>query len=180
MASRRLLTSVANGTAAAFGSRNNDVDGWWAPGLLLDALDEKADDYRVDLITGTSLPPLEDELHDLGSAWARYFRWSLDRHGIRPDIVREGTLSLSFDRTRRTRSGFPGADEVPFQITVALTDDRGRQYAATVNSSCGRLEDFRDPNPYQRPMRSTSRTGDPGRIGQRLTWRAELAERRLT
>jgi hypothetical protein len=174
MTSRRLLTSVANGIAAAFESRNNDVDGWWAPGLLLGALDDE--DYQIDLRSGEASPRMRDELGQLGSAWARYFRWSLERHGLREELVREATLSLSFDRTETKKSRFPDAVEVPLHVSVSLRDDRGRLYTATVDSSCGRLEDFRNPNPYRRPMRSVSRSGDPGRIDGRIAWRIQRAE----
>jgi hypothetical protein len=81
--SRRHLASVAEGTVRAFAARNNDVEGWWALGLLLDALPSDEPVYRIDLLTGEAAPVLgRTELDVLGDAWAEYFRWSVDRHDV--------------------------------------------------------------------------------------------------
>ena len=51
MASARSLISVAHGVAHAFANRDNDVDGWWAPGLLLDSL-HGPNPERLNVLTG--------------------------------------------------------------------------------------------------------------------------------
>jgi hypothetical protein len=52
MGLQKLLLSVADGTARAFASRNNGVDGWLAVGLLVGALPPSEPDNRIDLLTG--------------------------------------------------------------------------------------------------------------------------------
>ena len=99
MSSRRHLASVADGTARAFASRNNDVDGWWALGLLLDAVPPDDPDYQIDLVAGRATPETSMGLGSLGDAWGRYLRWSLDRHRLPIGVVRSAVLTLnSIDR----------------------------------------------------------------------------------
>jgi hypothetical protein len=57
MGQSRRLASVADGTARAFAGRNNDLDGWWAAGLLLEALPNGVY-YMLDLLAGSSEPGL--------------------------------------------------------------------------------------------------------------------------
>jgi len=104
MGSRRLLRSVADGTARAFASRNNDVEGWWAPGLLLEAVPHGDPDYRLDLLAGTATPEPPGALRDLAPAWAGDFAWSLGRHDLAPEVVKSAALTLRFDRGQLVRS----------------------------------------------------------------------------
>lgn len=168
MGSRRHLTSVAFGTANSFVSRNNDVDGWWAIGQLLAELAPSDQGYRIDLLSGKAHPPIDERgLGGLGSAWARYLRWSLAQHGLSLDLVKRAELTLQFDRTVEVRSRFPGGLERPFRCIVEIQDDRDRPYIGKAVGQCGRLDDFPDPTPYRRPMRSGG-PHDPVRILQRL------------
>ncbi len=162
MASRRLLTSVAVGTAGVFVSRNNDVDGWWALGLLLETLPAGDPDYRVDLLAGDATPrPAERQLGALGRASADYFAWSLGRHGVPTAFVRSATLTLRFDRASRVRSHLwePTGRllDHAFVCRVEVEDDRGRVSVGEVRGHCGRRVDFTDPNRLAQPQRSVSR-----------------------
>jgi len=167
MGSRRHLASVAEGVARAFAMRNNDVDGWWALGLLLAAVPPGDPDYRVDLLTGAAAPVVGNELGALGDAWARYLRWSLQRHGIQHGAVRSAELQVRFNRLDAVTSWIPGGRDYPFKCTVVIEDDRGRRYQRAVEGHCSRPDDFVDPNPNLRPRRSVSRH-DPGRVSDRI------------
>jgi hypothetical protein len=171
MTSRRLLTSVAEGLARSFASRNNDVEGWWALGLLLAAVPPADPDYRVDLLSGQATPALEgSELSELGDAWARYLRWSIQRHGLTIDAVRDATLTVRFDRSSEVKSPFPGGPDRSFVCIVTIEDDRGRRHERLVVGHCGRLSDFVDPSPYLRPRRSAG-PHEPGRVSKRTNAR---------
>jgi hypothetical protein len=168
MGSRRHLTSAAFGTAQSFASRNNDVDGWWAIGLLLAELGPGDQQYRIDLVSGEATPIISERgLGELGPAWAQYLRWSLAQHGLSLSQVERARLTLEFDRTIEVQSRFPGGPDRPFRCTVEIEDDRGGLHSASAEGHCGRLDDFPDPAPFQRPMRSAG-PHEPVRILQRV------------
>jgi hypothetical protein len=167
VASRRLLTSVADGTARAFANRSNDVDGWWVPGLLLRETVPSQPDYSIDLIAGMSIPSsLSGGLGELGPAWARYFTWTLGRHAIPVDRVLGARLSFKVDRAVEVPSHFLGNSDHPFVVTVRIDDDLGLVHERSVGGHCSQPEAFIDPNPDRRPRRSAPY--DPGRIDSRI------------
>jgi hypothetical protein len=146
---------VARGTAQSFASRNNDVDGWWAIGLLLAELGTGDEAYRIDLVSGGAVPVInEPGLAALGPAWAHYLQWSLAQHGLDLAQVDQAGLTLLFDRTAEVQSRFPGGPDRPFRCTVEIRDDRGRLHTGSAEGHSGRLDDFPDPMPHRRPMRS--------------------------
>jgi hypothetical protein len=152
------LSSVADGTVRSFASRNNDVDGWWALGLLLAATEPADPDYGIDLVSGRTTPKkLSGALDELGMAWAAYFEWSLSRHRVARELVTRADLALTFDRDTEVGSWPLGGRDRPFVCRVAIEDVRGRQYQATAAGHCGLLDDFPDGPPAARPRRSTSR-----------------------
>lgn len=139
MSSRRHLKSVADGVVRAFAGRNNDVDGWWAPGLILAAVPPGDPDYSVDLLTGAGTPTLEGTLlEDLGQAWARYLAWSFARHGLSESVVRSARLILRFEHADDVPSWVLGHRDQPFWCTVTIEDDRGRRCQSVAESHCSR------------------------------------------
>jgi hypothetical protein len=168
MTSRRALASVADGTVRAFTSRNYDVDGWWALGLLLAAVPPADPDFRADLLTGDATSALQQtELSTLGGAWTRYLPWSVERHGVPIALVRSATLTVRFDRADDVASPFPGGPDHSFVCSVSIEDDRGRLHERLAAGHCGRLSDFVDANPDLRPRRSGG-PYDPGRVSLRM------------
>jgi hypothetical protein len=165
MASRRLLASVAEGTARSFASRNNDVGGWWALGLLLDALPAGDPDYRLDLLAGTAEPEAPGPLGLLAPAWRDYFAWSLRRHDVDPGAVRSAVLTVCFDRKRPVTSHLPQRDDEAldrhFAVRVEVEDDRRRVRLAVAEGHCGPQSGFTDPDPSRRPRQSADGQGEP-------------------
>jgi hypothetical protein len=169
MGSRRALLGVAHGTASAFSNRGNDVDGWWALGLLLAETEPADPDYRLDLLTGKTLPEsLTPALDELGPAWARYFQWTLARHGVPSDRVATALLTVRFHRDEAVYQMYPGIWNRPFECTVTILDDRGHRYERTFNGACTRLAEFGNPNHWLRPLRSGP-PFDPGRVNARIS-----------
>jgi hypothetical protein len=149
---------VADGTVRSFISRNNDVDGWWALGLLLAATEPADPDYRIDLLSGKTTPEkLSGVLDGLGPAWAAYFGWSLARHRLAREQVTQADLVVNFDRDTQVSSWPLDGRDRPFVCHVAIDDFRGRHYHATAAGHCGLLDDFPDAPPAARPTRSVSR-----------------------
>ena len=168
MASRRALLGVADGTASAFANRDNDVDGWWALGLLLAETEPAEPDYSLDLLTGETRPEsLTPALDELGPAWARYFGWTLARQGVPSGRVATALLTVHFRRDEAVYAWYPGIWNRPFECTVTILDDRGRRYQRTVAGQCTRLDEFGNPNHWLRPMRSEG-PFDPGRVTARI------------
>lgn len=162
MGTRRLLASVAEGTARAFASRNNDIDGWWALGLLLDATPPATPDYVIDLLTGGARPTgLPGSLDALGPAWATYFEWNTERHRIHRSWLRSAELTIEFNRDVPVKSWLPSGSDRELTCSVRIVDDRERVWRRAVQGHAGRLSDFTDPNPYWHPMRS----GRQGPVG---------------
>lgn len=160
----RRLASVADGTARAFSSRNNDVDGWWALGLLL-AQAPPSGEVTLDLIAGVVHPEATDPmLAALGPAWGRYLSWTLDRHGLSPGSVKFAGLSLRFDLSTQVPSWIDGARDHPFLCTVTIEDDGGHLYKRQTAGHCARPRDFAGAS----PMRSGPPHDDVGRVHQRM------------
>jgi len=166
---RNRFDSVARSTADAFASRNNDVDGWWAPGLLLDALSPGDSDYRIDLLTGNATPtPTDSRLISLGPAWAAYFSWSIERHGLAKGITQAAELVLTFDRITLVPGWIPGARDSPFTCRVTVVHDTNHKHEAVVAGHCSRLSEFQSSSaPERKPWRSTGR-GQPPRVLERI------------
>ncbi len=160
MATRRQVVSVAEGTALAFASRNNDVGGWWALGLLLAAVPPGDPDYQVDLLTGEATPVvLEPAIRELGAVWAAYLRWSLERHGVPLSFVRSAALTVRFDRAHEVPSWIPGGRDHPFRCSVTIEDDRSDVHERLAEGHCSRLDAFVDPD--LRPRRAITRSRRP-------------------
>jgi hypothetical protein len=170
MASRRVLASVADGVARAFTSRDNDVDGWQAVGLLMDAGAPADPAYELDLLTGKTTPRnLTSALDELGPAWARYFAWTLARHGVPPDRIATATLTLRFEYAPWPPSVRPGGDRRPFVCNVLIRDDRGRDYERSEAGTVSRPRDFDPSEPPAGKLRRSSPPYDAGRIEMRIT-----------
>jgi len=173
MASRRVLVSVAEGVARAFANRDNDVDGWWAPALLLGVTGPGDPAYRLNLLTGQTVPEgLSPMLDQLGPAWSRYFAWTLARHGVPSDRVANAGLTLRFASDGIGPGLAFGRTHRPFACTVTIRDDRGRDYIRTALSQCSPLSDFDYSRPpAEHPMRSVPQ--DAGRVASRVDQPAE-------
>jgi hypothetical protein len=168
MSNYRFLASVADGTARAFIGRNNDVAGWWALGLLLDALRPNSD-FTVDLLTGSAAPTLANpDLADVGPVWATYFRWSLGRHRVPEPTVRAALLTVRFDRSKSVPSWLPDRSDCPFVCAVRIEDVTGREFERRASGHCSPQSEFRWALPSRRPMRSAPPHDDPGRVRRRI------------
>jgi hypothetical protein len=169
MASRRVLASVADSIAWIFVSRNNDVDGWWAPGLLIDVVAPADPAYTLDLLTGETVPKtISPTLDQLGPAWARYFAWSLGRFGMQTNSVASATLMVRFLYGVSVPSWRFGRTDTPFLCTVTITDDRGRRHQRIASSHCTPLSAFDwSEAPAGYPARSAG-PHDAARIAQRV------------
>ncbi|PVB17636.1 hypothetical protein D2E42_05180 [Mycobacteroides abscessus] len=121
MPRRRELRDVCQGVATSFGSRNNDIAGWWGIGVLC----------RQPGLPGIDLD-LRADVHDV--PLARRYGEQLDRQlsarRIPPEWVAGAALSLRFVPDPR--------DSVMWQytVTVRIRDDRDRVWSGRDTGRC--------------------------------------------
>jgi hypothetical protein len=129
----RELESVVRGVVASFVSRNNDVDGWWAVGLLLAAVDPTDPSLTIDLMTGDSAPDLSGDgsgLQFLAKTWAATFARLVESQGVRhaPTSALLRVLYVPMNLRKGELYGF--------RCEVDVRDHRGRQFLAVKGGFC--------------------------------------------
>ncbi|MGE0530102.1 MAG: hypothetical protein AB7G40_01330 [Hyphomonadaceae bacterium] len=131
MPRRKELRGAAFGLLGSFVSRNNDVSGYWALGMLYGhAVKTNAPSVCVDLLDLKVTPP-----DGVFSAMAAHFQQMLGaqlsaRH-VPVDWVRRATICVDFGRVKS-----PNTPGDVFNAVVVITDDRGRAHSATANGAC--------------------------------------------
>ena len=95
MIAKRWLKHTAAGLLDSFVSRNNDVIGYWAPGVLY--TETRATGMRVglDLIRVAAQPGTPAVLAT-AHYWSGFLRDALRRHGSAVDDLETATVSLAF------------------------------------------------------------------------------------
>lgn len=128
MARRRELKSIASGIAAHCVSRNNDIDGYWALGIIYEIATELETDFvSIDI---TSNIPVCSRI----AAFRRTFR---DQFGsISHDLSHFITgfiVDFRFELYAISRSRGPQARAT---CTVHIIDDLGRRRSASAGTFC--------------------------------------------
>lgn len=164
MPRRRQFRGIANAIANSFVSRNNDVGGYWALGILyLHAKQQSSLRLVIEL---------KPERPDLGgepfAAVARTYRNALAAHlvSLRLPFAWLASASVAVDFETAALKPLPfGLHTIgnPFDCRVSLVDDRGRAYETTVHGRCWP----HDPNRESRSTRAASLYS--GGLGGRLT-----------
>jgi hypothetical protein len=115
--------------------RNNDVEGYWAPGLLYREL-ASPHTVELDLLLGTATPPGAYAGVQL-ARYTGYFRSALLKQRINFESLQQASIFFQFNLSAVSVSthGEPMLGE-PFACTVVLRDDRGNTAAYRVQSKC--------------------------------------------
>ena len=138
------LKGVVGGLAGSFVSRNNDVDGYWALGLLKSFANKTgADQVRVTVVPSDSEQP--EPLRSI----AQLYRTKLEQlmTGARLDLRSVSsaeivtTFRLSADEAARAIAGTRGA---PFRSEVLVVDVRGRTHSRAFYSLCSEHDPSRE------------------------------------
>ena len=128
---RGSLKNVVAGVLGSFVSRNNDVGGYWAIGLLYAlARSAAAPDLVVDLMTG-SMVPAAVEFESMVGRYRADLEKRLTACGVELRHVAKAEVRITFDAA--VEPGYRGSSlpASPFRCEVQLTDDRGRSYVAS-------------------------------------------------
>ncbi|WP_420125042.1 hypothetical protein [Longimicrobium sp.] len=132
----KVIKGVAHDFGHAFVSLTNYVaDDYVMDHLARAAAASGEPELRVDLLTGAAEPaalvvPLVRASLDMHAAW---LPGKLREHGVRPEQLREATLSVRSDLSRLRSPALPRV-MLPLVCQVELTDDRGIVHVGTVRS----------------------------------------------
>lgn len=138
MISRKKLRHVAAGLLASFISRNNDLAGYWAPGLLYR---ECGADLCVRLnLLAPGAAPSPRIATAAARQYAEFLRRALIRHGLQLEQLAHAEIELRFDADIALNDVGRGWIGEPFVCTVTLTAQDGRAARAQGIRRCARYE----------------------------------------
>lgn len=154
MIARRKFNHITAGLLSKFLARYNDIDGYWALGVMY--TEARAFDSRVeiDMLHGVAQPD-SPACTGVARTWVLHLREALGRHGIAPDALAAVTISLEFGLAPMPKlPNYPydhhyGAD---FRATLRLQSRDGRVFVRQDRAYCTPHEEFRG-------RRSTRRDG---------------------
>lgn len=151
MPRRAQLLEIASGLLGSFVSRNNDVGGYWALGVLYRQAQEQGR-MQVEI----PIWPLNDSLNDaliesLAEKYGQIFLSLMARQQIPLSWLRSATLSVEFESPNANpRYRQSHAAERPFVCRLSLTSDLDRKHQLALSGWCW-------PHSEQREHQSTRR-----------------------
>lgn len=135
MGINKKLKHAAAGLAGSFVSRNNDVGGYWAPGLLYrDAAAGLAVQLRL---TDRTATPSTAAAMLVTRNYAEFLQHALRKHGVDWEDLALATVEVRFNATH---AGPRLACGEPFTCSVSLASKTDSVVTATATSYCQRYE----------------------------------------
>ncbi len=141
MPRRRELKDLAAGIASKFISRNNDLRGYWALGILFKDLDKVGGtSFSLNLLTKQGTPDLKN-VNKVSNEFGDYLDQQLKQRGFRKSQVQEAILSIAFDvapskeHLNVIKTSIRGK---PFTCSVKFLDDLGRIHRFTAKGWCSK------------------------------------------
>jgi hypothetical protein len=128
------LNHVAAGLLASFVSRNNDVDGYWAPGVLYREAAVQGHATVLDLLTPAALAP-SPSVRSVVQHYAPFLRHALDKQGLAQDGLVKAQISILFDVAEASQRAIYGKGDI-FACSVMLADRHGNIAQRTVHGRC--------------------------------------------
>ncbi|MEZ4459163.1 MAG: hypothetical protein R3E66_05460 [bacterium] len=136
MGRRRDLKGIAAGISGKFVSRYNDLDGYWALGVVYAALKEPQPTFELDVLSGESTPALAASRR-LSTPFRLYLEDHLERRELE-GCVAGAVVKVEFNIDVSGRRKLPNTWGEPFRCCVRLTDDLGVVRQFEVLGWCGR------------------------------------------
>jgi hypothetical protein len=134
MGGRRKLKGIVRTLAAVLVSRNNDLHGYWAPGVLYLQTLEFGHGVTFDLLAGTASPATPSTVCAL-ETYIRQLHLRLEQSGLTLDALSAANISFSFG-IKPANGSMGAALGDRFDCTVALVSDTGLSYSSTASSIC--------------------------------------------
>ena len=135
MKSHSRLKHSAAGLLGSLISRNNDVNGYWAPGLLYHDVVPEPHLMELDLLTGSSLPPSRTAVW-VATSYSIFLRDALAKQGIGWDELTLATVRFQFNAEVPTRYFNAGCAGDPFTCVVTLQTAQGHVATMSGMSRC--------------------------------------------
>ncbi|WP_426197030.1 hypothetical protein [Massilia sp. DWR3-1-1] len=133
---RSRLRHAAAGMLASLLGRNNDIEGYWAPGLLYRELGAPPHTVEIDLLAQAARPPCHCGAL-LAQRYSLFLRAALAKHQFDWTLLAEATIVFQFkvdSRTADVPGSWRGGD--PFICSVSLRSLEGHLAAASARSAC--------------------------------------------
>lgn len=151
MASRKKWTDLAAAILGSFVSRNNDVNGYWALGLLRAQADIAASPgIRLDLLRGSVFPPSEVGLQ-VAQKYEQFLLRQVAVRRIARERIADATIGLTFGCDERGMTIYTSYGE-PFRCVVSIEDDRGQKHNSSIVARCS----AHDPRRESRSTRASA------------------------
>lgn len=130
----RPLSRLKHAAAGMLGSlinRNNDINGYWAPGVLYHDVSAAPNAMEIDLLSGAAQPAGANATL-IAAVYTVFLRTALKRVGFEWEALTRATINFQFKaEVSNPDFDYPcGGD--PFICTVTLQSVQG--YAATVSA----------------------------------------------
>jgi hypothetical protein len=153
MPSRKELKGISAGIANSFISRNNDVDGYWAMGILYKIAFTSGDNkFSLNLLSGASSPKFKYSKR-IAKPYYEYMLRQLKKKGLEEDQVATAIVDLDFNvpHTKKHKM-FRWTWGEPFMCRVTITDDLDKIHIYEEYGWCGQ----HDPERERRSIRRYS------------------------
>lgn len=136
MGKSRYLQDVAAGLLGTFIGRHNDIDGYWALGMLrADHPGIGGGETTLSLLECRAAPATPSTDLTLHKFVAR-LRGMLAHHGFAPHDVSAAKIVIAFDAAIVVCKSSSSSFGDPFRCTVTLANHRGKIYIATEVGRC--------------------------------------------
>lgn len=119
MAIRKRMNHVAAGLLHSFSSRCNDLEGFWALGMLYDEVQSEPYRVELDLLARTATPAGPNALAIAGR-YAEFLRRALLKKKLRVEDLTAAAVTLQFKADVPGRRFQPDSIGDPFACTVTL------------------------------------------------------------
>lgn len=150
MPRRKELKGIASGIASRFASRNNDVDGYWAMGILYKlAYERDGNQFVLNLMTNESSPPFK-HAQKVAEPFFDFLQRQLLKKGFEEHQITKAIIELEFNVAPTKRQIiYKQTWGEPFVCRVSITDDLNKKHVYEERGWCG----LHDPHKEHRSIR---------------------------
>ena len=138
MTSRNEMKGIAAGVVGKFTSRNNDIDGYWAMGILYQtAIRNKTSELSLNLKTGESVPKYKHS-KQLAAPFLEYIYCQMNKRNWDIFRLKQAMVELHFRIQLDPTKDFLYKNSwgEPYKCIVLLTDDRDKNYTFETKGWC--------------------------------------------
>lgn len=137
---RKKLKGIAYGIANTFCSRNNDIGGYWAIGILYKAaIKHNSHSFSIDLVNHRC-EYSGDGFNAMVKAYCNYMDYLAVRSGLAVSNIESANIDLVFDPSQSKRIVHLGAPEGtaldPYSCEMTIRDDLGVSRSGYCDGLC--------------------------------------------